>query len=182
MVQLLKHKPKEQDMGPTLEGYAHTIINSQGPSPASEEQARQDLQINIHTIEDEQVLKTLAALQVVKDTYVLRNHKTGLDETHEISYPRPWALALRVAVSKVLACRFLTKENAVTNKLKLRNEIEKIKLTMNRSDLELFGPYINMVLLYAESGIDDSVDGQKMLSLKVQHREYKVGLSNPSAK
>lgn len=176
-------KPKEQyDIGPTLEGYAHTIIASQGPSPASEEQARQDLQINIHTIEDEQILRTLDALCVVKDEYKTIDTLTNIETTHIISYPRPWALALRVAVSKVLACRFLSKENATTDKLKLRNEIEKIKLSMNSRDLEIFSAYINMVLLYAETGIDDSVDGQKMMSLKVQHRELKVGLSKPGTK
>jgi hypothetical protein len=39
-----------------------------------------------------------------------------------------------------------------------------------------------MVLVYCETAIDDSVDGQKMMSLKVQHRELKVGLSKPGTK
>lgn len=170
-------KPKSQDIGPRSEDYAHSIVASQGPSPASEEQARQDMGINIHTIEDERILKMLDGLCVVIGKTTILDGDGNLKEV-DISYPRPWAMALRVAVSKVNACRFLTKDEAVTTKLKLRNEIEKIKLKMSASDLELFGPFINIVVaVYAEPAIDDSVDGQKMLGLKVQSREYKVGLS-----
>lgn len=171
-------KPKEQNIGPMAEDYAHSIVASQGPSPASEEQARQDMGINIHTIEDDRLTKMLDSLCVVNSEVNVLNPATNQMEINVISYPRPWAMALRVAISKVNACRFLSKEDAVTTKLKLRNEVEKIKLTMSRSDLELFGPFINLVIaVYAEPAIDDSIDGQKMLGLKVQSREYKVGLS-----
>jgi hypothetical protein len=179
---LLKSKP--QDYGPTASDYAHSILASQGPSPAAEESARQDMGINIHTIEDERILKMLDALSVVGGSipnpkYDPSNTTSNEPEFVEISYPRPWAMALRVAVSKVNACRFLTKEEAVTTKLKLRNEVEKIKLTMSHSDLELFGAFINIVVaVYAEPAIDDSIDGQKMLGLKVQSREWKVKLQD----
>lgn len=182
LLNLLKPKQPEQ-YGPRPEDYAHAIVASQGPSPAAEEQARQDMGINIHTIEDDRILKMIDALCVVGSKIIITNPVTGKEEVHEVSYPRPWAMALRVAVSKVNACRFLSQTDAVTTKLKLRNEIEKIKLKMTQSDLELFGPFINIVIaVYAEPAIDDSVNGQKMLGLKVQSREYKVGFSNQNNK
>ena len=174
-------KAKPVESGPRAEDYAYAIASSQGPSPASEEAARQDMGINIHTIEDDRVLKMLDALCVVGSKFQWLNPETGLYEERDISYPRSWAMALRVAVSKVNACRFLTPYEAVTTKLKLRNEVKAIKMTMSRSDLALFGSFINVVLaVYAEPAIDDSVNGQKMLGLKVQSREYQVRLNNNS--
>ncbi len=171
-------KTRDQEQGPRAEDYAHSIVASQGPSPASEEQARQDLGINIHTIEDDNILKMLMSLCVVSSKVRLLNSETNEIEEHEISYTRPWAMSLVVAVSKVNACRFLSKEDAITTKLKLRNEIKAIKLTMSNNDKAMFGAFINTVLaVYAEPAIDDSIDGQKMLSLKVQSREYKVNLN-----
>lgn len=159
-------KPHEQNMGPSPEDYAHAIVAGQGPMSASEEQARQDLGINIDTIEDEDVIKLIDSLCVV--------------QVNGIRYMRPWAMSLRVMVSKVNACRFLSESEAVTVKLKLRNELKAIKLTMNKSDLAQFGAFVNTVLAsYVEPAIDDSVNGQKMLSLKVQSREFKVTTSKP---
>ena len=180
---LRKLRPKSEDYGPRAEDYAASIIASQGPSPASEELARQDMGINIHTIEDEKLVGLLDNLCVVSSKVDFVNPETGKVETQEIRYVRPWAVALKAVISKVNACRFLSYEEAVTTKLKLRNEVEKIKLTMTESDLEMFGPFINiLVAIYAEPAIDDSIHGQKMLALKAQSHEFKVGLSNKDAR
>jgi hypothetical protein len=174
---LLKPKP-QQEYGPRAEDYAHSIVAGQGPSSAGEEQARQDLGINIHTLVDEKIYKMIEALTVVGSQFTIRDPVTGEDKLFTVNYPRQWAMVLQVIVSKVNACHFLTKEEAITNKIKLRNEVDKMKLTMTNTDIDMFGSLINIVIIMiGEPSISDSIDGQKMLSLKVQSREYKVGLS-----
>ena len=169
-----------------LEAYANTFVASNA-STASETEMRKELEINIHMIEDEGLLKKLDALCLVKFHKPLYNDDGSpkLDEnknqlSEEKSYVRQWALALRVYSSKVLATRYLDPYDAETAKFRLRRNFLKIKRDMDVKERGFFGNFIDATREYCESAIDDSKNGRKPLLLKVNQKRLEVGLNrNP---
>ena len=185
-------KQKHEEYNPSAEVYAQGIINSQGADPSTHEAAMKELEINIHTILDEGITKQLDQLAVTPE----QKYKIYLDKEGNIvgketkdSVPReitippqpvPWALALRVAVSKVSATRFITKRDAIIYKNRLRNEFLKIKREMSREERHYFTSYVNQIELQCLEAVDDCVDGQKMLALKTSGKHLKVGVQTGS--
>jgi hypothetical protein len=182
---------KKDASDPLLEAYTDRYIGSVSSPSAAEAEQRHDLEINIHTIEDEGILKELEnlAYDVARVPEVVAvpdvdpstgkvlgvQYKTAYKDQRYIR--RPWALAVRNAVSKVLPTRFVKPYDAVTYKIKVRNEFKKIWRSMPIGERETFGNYLDTLLIYAETGIDDSVDGQKMYALKVRQNKLEVGLN-----
>jgi hypothetical protein len=179
------------------EGYTQQVINSMGPTSAAADQARENLEINIHAIEDEGLLAKLDKLCILPEqrSFAWYNNcgqivsigmsaPVGVENVHskEVVVKQaeivPWAMALRVLVSKVMPTRFIEKRNVVTYKNRVRADIMKIKRTMSREDRKMFVPFVNEVELYVLTGLDDSVSGQKMLALKTSGRHLKVGVSS----
>jgi hypothetical protein len=177
-------KKHGEPYNPVVEGYTQALLNSMGQTPASQDAAMKDLEINIHTIEDEELSRELSLLSITPEKQITIPIYDGLgnkvkDET--ITYPArpvPWALAARAATSKVMATRFITKQNSIIYKNRLRNEFLKIKRDMTHEDRHLFVPFLNQIELYCLTAMDDAVDGQKMLALKTSGKHLKVGISN----
>lgn len=177
-------KKQESQYNPAAESYAQALLNSASAPSANEEQSMRELEINIHTIKDESLVRKLEQLSITPEKkYVIpaydeNGKRKAMDDTITIpAQPVPWALAASVAVSKVFASRFITNYDAVTYKNRIRNEFLKIKRNMSREDRYLFGSFLNEIELYALTAIDDSVNGQKMLSLKTSGRHLRVGVS-----
>lgn len=184
-----KFAGKHDSYNPAIEGYTQALLNSMGPPSANEEAARKDLEINIHTIEDEGLLSKLDFLSITPEQkYVIylnaagdivSKDSTGEKMPKEITIharPVPWALAARVAMSKVIATRFIAKRDAIIYKNRVRAEFLKIKRSMTREDRMLFAPFLNQIELYCLTALDDAIDGQKMLSLKTSGRHLRVGV------
>jgi hypothetical protein len=171
-----------------LEAYGNTFVAANS-STASETELRKELEINIHMIEDEGLIKKLDALCVIKfnvpvynadGSVVLDADKQPVFE--EKSYVRQWALALRVYASKVLATRYLDPYDAETAKFRLRRNFLKVKRDMNIKERETFGNFIDAVREYCESAIDDSKNGRKPMLLKVNQKRLEVGLNRGAQK
>lgn len=237
-------RKQEQDDTPIAGNFAGAYVNSGGANTPNERESRDALEINIHLIEDEGIVKQLEALAFEDRTVerlaykvdeqghpktieVLRYKKDAeghpivkkdgegnpiprLDINKQpilITYPggqqqaavefetevaaeyetvvvpetkhvlvRPWALAVRNLVSKVLATRFITAYDAETYKLRARNILCRIKRGMNQTDRLLFGHYLDSISFNVETGFDDSVGGQKTLAIKVKAQTLTVGL------
>ena len=164
---------------------------------AAADAARGELEINIHTIEDEGVIKKLDMLCTIPErTIMLWYNRDGMIVGQGLSAPPgskdvtsypfvypaklvPWAIALRVLSSKVMSARFIEKKVVVAYKNRVRAEIMKIKRTMSKEDRKMFAPFVDAVELYILTGLDDDVDGQKMLALKTSGKHLKVGVSAP---
>lgn len=176
------------------DGIAHSFAATSNQPSASDSEMRRGLDIDIHTIEDQGLTSVLDRLcegipyheqqydadgkplvAPVADEKGKVTHMVPVVATHY--HFLPWAPALRVAVSKVFATRFMDDYDVETYKIKLRNEFAKIKRTMNREDREAFTPLINLLLIYCETALDDARDGKKMLALKVQRKDLTVGLT-----
>jgi hypothetical protein len=176
-----KFRGKRDVYDPSAEVYAQSILNSQGPDSASHEAIMKDLEINIHTILDEGITDQLDELQVTPEQqYKIKipNGDGGLVE-RTIFVPKrpvPWALALRVAVSKLGATRFISKRDATIYKNRQRNEFLKIKRSMSYEERRLFSSYVNQIEFQCLEAIDDSIEGQKMLALKTSGRHLRVGV------
>jgi hypothetical protein len=178
-------KPNHQTYDPLAEGITQQLIASQDPPDAASQQSRDALEINIHTIVDEGIMRQLESLSVIpaqqSRTIRIQNEGGGFTEIPIDGSPAravPWALALRVAVSSVTPTRFITKKQAIMYKNRLRAEFLTIKKHMTRSDHEMFNDYINQVEIYACQAVDDSVDGQKMLALKTTGKSMRVRVNN----
>ena len=182
------------------DGIAATFAATSTQPSAMDAEMRKNLDIDIHTIEDEGLTNILNSLcegipirtRVYDEDGKLVVHLNKDNEgniveaipvTTEHRYYLPWASALRFAISKVFSARFLDVYDAETDKIRLRNEFAKIKRGMNRRDREAFTPLINIILLYCETALDDAKGGRKMLALKVQRKDLTVGLTrNPKGK
>jgi hypothetical protein len=178
-------KPSHSTYDPLAEGITQQLIASQDPPDAASQQSRDALEINIHTIADEGIMRQLESLSVIpaqqSRTIRVANGDGGFIEVPIDGSPAravPWALALRVAVSSVTPTRFITKKQAIMYKNRLRAEFLTIKKHMTRSDHEMFNDYINQVEIYACQAVDDSVDGQKMLALKTTGKSMRVRVNN----
>jgi hypothetical protein len=178
-------KPTHSAYDPLAEGITQQLIASQDPPDAASQQSRDALEINIHTIADEGIMRQLESLSVIpaqqSRTIRVANGDGGFIEVPIDGSPAravPWALALRVAVSSVTPTRFITKKQAIMYKNRLRAEFLTIKKHMTRSDHEMFNDYINQVEIYACQAVDDSVDGQKMLALKTTGKSMRVRVNN----
>lgn len=173
------------------EGITHSYAASAGQSTASENEMRKSLDIDIHTIEDEGIIRVLDNLcqgipyttnvydkdgKIQAVTKIENGVETyiPLVQTHTRYFP--WAPALRIAASKVFSARFIDKYDVETYKLKQRNEFAKIKRNMTSEERVAFGPLLNEVLLYCETALGDAEGGRKMLALKVQRKSLEVGL------
>lgn len=178
------------------EGYAQQFIAAAGPTSAAADAARGELEINIHTIEDEGLVRALDKLCIIpaKKT-ILWYNKDGNIVGYGISPPPeskdvfsrefevpaklvPWALAARAAMSKVMSTRFIEKRSVVTYKNRLRCDFMKIKRTMSREDRKMFVPFLNQIEMYCLTALDDDVNGQKMLALKTSGKHLKVGVTS----
>lgn len=181
-------KARDDDL---CDGFAQTFAATSTQPSAADSEMRKNLDIDIHTIEDEGITNIIDRLcegipykEIVYDKdgkpAVVQVTENGVDKftpvTVEHRYFLPWAPALRVAISKVLSTRHIDNYDVETDKLKLRNEFARIKRTMNRRDRAVFTPLINIVLLYCETALDDARNGRKMLALKVQRKDLTVGL------
>jgi hypothetical protein len=186
-------KGKHNVYDPDAAVYAQGIINSQAPESADIQKARAELDINIHTIVDEGIIAQLDELQVTPEhkykIYLDREGNYCSKETVGCSekditvppHPVPWALALRVAVSKVSATRFITKQDARIYKNRMRNEFLKIKRGMTQEERFTFVSYVNQIELQCLEAVDDCVDGQKMLALKTSGKHLRVGVQTGAA-
>lgn len=171
---------------PDTAAYTRQLLASQDPPDAASQASRDALEINIHTILDDGLLRQLDALCVIpaQEDKILRLYNDGGDVISEIpisgaaARPVSWALALRVAISSVTPTRFITKKQAVMYKNRLRAEFLTIKRHMRKSDRELFLDFVNQIELYCCEAIDDSVDGQKMLALKTTGKSMRVRVNN----
>jgi hypothetical protein len=179
-------QPKQHQYDPDSVAYAQQLLASQDPPDAASQQARDNLEINIHTIEDNGLMRQLDNLCIIPaqhDKEIVTYYDNGevanrIPISGSPAKPIPWALALRVAVSAVNCTRFINKKQAVMYKNQLRNDCLKIKRDMNRSDREMFTHYINQIERYCCEAIDDSVDGQKMLALKTTGKSMRVRVNN----
>ena len=179
-------KQERQTYDPLAEGITQQLVASQDPPDAASQASRDALEINIHTIADEGIMRQLDSLSVIpaqpdKTVRLYNDAGAVISEIPISGAPAravPWALALRVAMSSVTPTRFITKKQAVMYKNRLRAEFLTIKKHMSRADHELFIDYINQVELYCCEAIDDSVDGQKMLALKTTGKSMRVRVNN----
>jgi hypothetical protein len=176
-------KKKETDFDPITAGYTQGLLNSMNPMPANEEAAMRDLEINIHTIKDDGITRRLDYLSVTPAYSYTVPVPDGVGNfvDKEIKVPATpvgWALATRFAISAVGATRFLKEKDAKAYKNRQRAEFLKIKRGMRRYDREVFGPAINQLEQISLENIDDSVNGQKMLSLKTSGKNLHVGVEN----
>jgi uncharacterized protein (UPF0371 family) len=87
-------------------------------------------------------------------------------------------MSLRVYASKVLATRYMDPYDADTAKLQLERNFLKIKRDMPVRERAIFGSFIDAVLAYCKSAIDDSKNGRKSLLLKVNQKRLEVGLNH----
>jgi hypothetical protein len=179
-----------------VEGYTQQCLAAMGPTSAAQDAARGELEINIHTIEDEGLMRKIDMLCVIPEkTIMLWYNSDGNIVGQGISAPPgskdvtsrpfvypaklvPWALAARAAMSKVMSTRFIEKRNAIAYKNRTRCDFMKIKRTMSREDRRLFVPFLNEIELYCLTALDDCVNGQKMLALKTSGKHLKVGVSS----
>lgn len=179
------------------EGYTQQFIAAAGPTSAAADAARGELEINIHTIEDEGLIRALDKLCVIpaKKSFLWYDTDGNMvgeglvnpsDSKNVVSKEFvvapatlvPWALAARAAMSKVMSARFIEKRCAVTYKNRLRCDFMKIKRTMSREDRKMFVPFLNQIEMYCLTALDDAVNGQKMLALKTSGKHLKVGVSS----
>jgi len=192
-----KSDDRQKEQAYRTEGYVQQSLASLAPSSAAADASRGELEINIHTIEDEGLLRKLDLLCTIPERRtILWYDANGLIvgqgisapvgvkavSSREFVYPAqivPWALAARVAMSKVMSTRFIEKKTVVTYKNRTRCDFMKIKRSMSREDRKLFVPFLNEVELYCLTALDDDVDGQKMLALKTSGKHLKVGVSSP---
>jgi hypothetical protein len=173
-----------------LYSYGHGLVSAATQQSPSDIEMRKELDINIHMIEDEGLVKKLDNLCTIEvrrpyfnedGTMVFRKDAQGNDvPAISVEYiPRPWALSARTAISKVTPTRNITAFDVETYKLELENTFEEIKEKMSPSDLSLFGEFLDLVLLYAKQSLDDAVGGQKSLVLKMNSKRYEVDLRKP---
>jgi hypothetical protein len=180
-----RSKP-QQRYDPFVEGCTQQILASQDPPDAASQQSRDNLEINIHTIEDSGLTRQLDALSIqpereytipiydpLNPTLKLRDEKITVP-----ARPVSWALALRVAVSSVTPTRFITKKQGMMYKNRLRADFLRIKRNMTREERQMFLDYINQVEIFCCEAIDDAVDGQKMLALKTTGKSMRVKVNN----
>lgn len=181
-----------------LGGIANTFAHTSTQPSGHDDEMRRGLDIDIHMIEDEGLIRFLDNLcegikyttkvydnngkllvrDIIKDGVIVN----CIPVTEEKVHVFPWAPALRVAMSKVFSTRYIAEYDAETDKIKLRNEFAKIKRNMTPSERRLFTPYINMILLFCETSLDDAKNGNKALCLKVQRKDLTVGLSRKTIK
>jgi hypothetical protein len=180
---LLNRGKSNEDKG-LLEAYANTFVASNS-STATDAEMRKELEINIHMIEDEVLLKKLDALcvvtvnvQVYNDDGSCLKDKDGQPVFKEHSYIRAWAMSLRVYASKVLATRYMDPYDAETAKLRLRRNFLQIKRNMPVREQAMFGNFIDAVQEYCEGALDDSKNGRKSMLLKVNQKRLEVGLNH----
>ena len=192
MAQWLRERfaSKKNQPDPVIEGYTEQIIAGLGPAAAQGEDNRVLEGTNKDAIEDEGLMRQLDNLCITPARdYTIFMDKEGnivpegtIDAQphtiHVSARPVPWALALRVAVTKVMATRFITRKDALIYKNRTRNDFLKVKRLMSRSDRSLFTPYVNFWETYSLTAFDDDVDGQKMLALKTSGRSFSVGVRN----
>jgi hypothetical protein len=158
-----------------------TAINT-GPS-ANDAEARKEEGINKDMIEDEKLMAILEGLisikWIEKIPKVSSNATSTTIEYEEVEHQRynPWAAALRVYVSKVLATRYIDPYDVEISKLRLRRNFLKIKRKMNPRERAMFGDFIDGVLEYCVSSLDDTKGGRKALLLKVTQKKLEVGLN-----
>lgn len=187
----LSANKNEQDENELLYSYGHGLVTAATQKDPSETEMRKELDINIHMIEDEGIIAQLNQLCTIEVRRPYYNNDGTLafrkdDKGQEIPVftvehiPRPWAIAARMAISKVTATRHITAFDAETYKLLLENTIEECKEKMSPTELNLFGSYLDMVLLYGYQTIDDAIGGQKALTLKMNSKSYEVSLKKPS--
>jgi hypothetical protein len=178
--------PQQPKYDPFVEGCTQQILASQDPPDAASQQSRDALEINIHTIADDGLIRQLENLSIQparEYSYPIYDplHPGNVlrEETITVG-PQPvsWALALRVAVSTVSATRFITKKQAMAYKNRFRCDVLKIKRNMTRSQRAMFGDYVNQIELFVCEAFDDSVDGQKMLALKTTGKSMRVRVNN----
>lgn len=158
-----------------------TAINT-GPS-ANDAEARKEEGINKDMIEDEKLMAILEGLISVEWTQQVPEINSTPSSTavtyKEVKHQRynPWAAALRVYVSKVLATRYIDPYDVEISKLRLRRNFLKIKRKMNPRERAMFGDFIDGVLEYCVSSLDDTKGGRKALLLKVTQKKLEVGLN-----
>lgn len=179
----ISFRRKEEAFDPIIAGHTQALLNSLNPMPANEEQMMKDLEINIHTIKDDGINRRLDNLSVSQPYDLPIEVPDGQGGTvkqtiHMPSLPVGWALAARMAVSPITATRFLSERQAAIYKNRQRAAFLKIKRNMRRVDRELFGDALDQLEQIALQHIDDSVRGQKMLSMKTSGRSVHVGVEN----
>jgi hypothetical protein len=158
-----------------------TAINT-GPS-ANDAEARKEEGINKDMIEDEKlmaILEGLISVEWTEQVPEVNSDSTSTTLTYKaVKHQRynPWAAALRVYVSKVLATRYIDPLDVEISKLRLRRNFLKIKRKMNPRERAMFGDFIDGVLEYCVSSLDDTKGGRKALLLKVTQKKLEVGLN-----
>lgn len=173
---------------PDAAAYAQQLMASQDPPDSVSQASRDALEINIHTIEDDGLRRQLEALSIIpaQEDQIVRMYDDKGNVTAEIpiagapARPVSWAMALRVMISSVTPTRFITERQAVMYKNQLRNDCLKIKRDMSREERKMFTHYINQFERYGCEAIDDSVNGNKMLSLKTVGKQIGVKVNNNS--
>lgn len=184
-----KIRGKTNDNPALLAAYANSIVSSNNQS-ASEAEMRKELEINIHMIEDEGLLKKLDALSIIFESYPMLDKEgtpifdkaTGKPILIEKRYVREWALALRVYASKVLATRWMDRTEAEIAKLQLDRDFLKIKRSMDVEERAVFSVFVDSVKAYCRGAIDDCIGGRKGLLLKVSRKSFEVGLNSNKTK
>jgi hypothetical protein len=179
-------KQMNQRYDPDSAAFAQQLMASQDPPDAASQASRDALEINIHTIEDDGLRRQLEALSIIpaQEPKIVRMYNDQGAVTAEIpvagtpARPVSWAMALRVVISSVTPTRFITPRQAIMYKNQLRNDCLKIKRDMSREERKLFTHYINQIERYGCEAIDDSVNGNKMLSLKTVGKQIGVKVNN----
>jgi hypothetical protein len=183
------NKDNQQD-DELLYSYGHALVSATSQQSPSDIEMRKELDINIHMIEDEGLVKKLDNLCTIEirrpfynedGTLAFRKDEHGnAVPVFTFEYmPRPWAIAARTAISKVTPTRNISAFDAETYKLILENTFEEIKEKMPPSELALFGEFLDLVLMYGDQSLDDAVGGQKALVLKMNSKHYEVALQKP---